>query len=290
MEAEKLAVESVNSSAESNVSSLPTERSHAENLQANLANEQLGEYRVIRRNGKVTSFDAGKISVAMTKAFIDVEGGTAAASTRIHETVETLSVQVVNALTRRMSGGGTVHIEDIQDQVELALMRAGEQKVARAYVIYREERARERAAVEATDAAVPQEKNSIPVSVTLADGAKAPLDIKRLKAIVAEACKDLGEVDGQLIIQEALRNLFDGINETDVNSALVMSARVLIEKEPNYSYAAAGLLLDSLRHEALSFIEGKPTEATHKVMKDRYPIYFKKYIKRGAELGLLDHE
>jgi len=290
MEAEKLAVESVNSSAESNVSSLPTERSHAENLQANLANEQLGEYRVIRRNGKVTSFDAGKISVAMTKAFIDVEGGTAAASTRIHETVETLSVQVVNALTRRMSGGGTVHIEDIQDQVELALMRAGEQKVARAYVIYREERARERAAVEATDAAVPQEKNSIPVSVTLADGAKAPLDIKRLKAIVAEACKDLGEVDGQLIIQEALRNLFDGINETDVNSALVMSARILIEKEPNYSYAAAGLLLDSLRHEALSFIEGKPTEATHKVMKDRYPIYFKKYIKRGAELGLLDHE
>ena len=105
---------------------------------------QPGEYKVIRRNGKVTSFDATKINVAVTKSFIDVEGRTAAASTRVHEKVRALTEQVVEALTRRMPSGGTVHIEDIQDQVELALMRDGEQKVARAYVIYREERARER--------------------------------------------------------------------------------------------------------------------------------------------------
>ena len=105
--------------------------------------QTLGQYRVIRRNGKVTSFDLSKIAVAMTKAFINVEGGTAAASTRIHRKVEDLSQQVLSALTRRMPDGGTVHIEDIQDQVELSLMRAGEQKVARAYVIYREERARD---------------------------------------------------------------------------------------------------------------------------------------------------
>ena len=250
--------------------------------------QTLGHYRVIRRNGKVTSFDLSKISVAMTKAFINVEGGTAAASTRIHRQVDELSQQVLSALTRRLPDGGTVHIEDIQDQVELALMRAGEQKIARAYVIYREERARER---QAENQQMPeQELHSVPVSVTRVDGSKAPLDVSRLQAVVDEACEGVEAVDRSIILKEALKNLFDGVSEKDVNHALVMSARTLIEKEPNYTYVAACLLLDKLRSEALSFIEDKPTLATHKEMSGFYPGYFAKYIARGAELGLLDHE
>ena len=101
--------------------------------------------QVIRRNGKVTAFDPSKIAVAMTKAFLAVEGGSAAASQRVHDTVEDLTHQVADALTRRNPEGGTVHIEDIQDQVELALMRAGEHKVARSYVLYRDQQARKRA-------------------------------------------------------------------------------------------------------------------------------------------------
>ena len=105
--------------------------------------------QVIRRNGTVSRFDAGKISVAMTKAFLAVEGHTAAASRRVHEIVERLTDEVVNALSRRMSEGRTFHIEDIQDQVELALMRSEHHKVARAYVLYRDERTRQRAEQEA---------------------------------------------------------------------------------------------------------------------------------------------
>ena len=254
-----------------------------------LAN-QLGQYRVIRRNGKVTAFDLSKISVAMTKAFISVEGGTAAASNRIHQTVDSLTQQVVSALTRRMPDGGTVHIEDIQDQVELALMRSSEQKVARAYVIYRELRSQERAAEAATDPVSPQEMHSTPVSVKQADGSKAPLDVIRLRSIVAEACEGFVGVDAKLIIEDSLNNLFDGIDEANVSHALVMSARTLIEKGPDYTYAAAGLLLDKLRQEALTLIEGTMTQATHKEMSERYPDYFKKYIHRGSELELLDHE
>ena len=103
-----------------------------------------GQVRVIRRNGKLTAYDPSKIKVAMTKAFLAVEGGGAAASARVHESVESLVSLIDQALKLRLPGGGTVHIEDIQDQVELALMRAGEQKVARAYVLYREEHARAR--------------------------------------------------------------------------------------------------------------------------------------------------
>jgi len=92
-------------------------------------------FRVIRRNGKVTSFDVNKIAVAMTKAFLAVEGGNAAASSRVHDTVKTLTDDVMQAFYRRLPNGGTLHIEDIQDQVELALMRNGEHQVARSDVL-----------------------------------------------------------------------------------------------------------------------------------------------------------
>ena len=250
-----------------------------------------GEYKVIRRNGKVTGFDASKISVAVTKAFLDVEGGTAAASTRVHEKVEALTGQVVRALTRRMPSGGTVHIEDIQDQVELALMRAAEQKVARAYVIYREERARARIEKEKQqEAKIEQAKASDGINVKTKEGALKKLDMDRLSAVVNEACDGLERVEGRLIIDDALRNLFDGVNETDVNPALVMSARSLIEKEPNYTYVAARLLLDKLRREALSYLNHNDTEATQAQMAEQYPLYFKKYIEAAASLDLLAHE
>ena len=252
---------------------------------------QPGEYKVIRRNGKVTSFDATKISVALTKAFLDVEGGTAAASTRVHEKVAQLTAQVVRALTRRMPSGGTVHIEDIQDQVELALMRTAEQKVARAYVIYREERARVRADKEkALREKLEESGGGGMLRVKTATGSLRQLDMNRLIGIVNEACAGLEHVEGELIIDDALRNVFDGINEADVNPALVMSARTLIEKEPNYTYAAARLLLDKLRREALSYLNEQDTEASQAQMAEQYPSAFKRYIETAARLELLDHE
>ena len=250
---------------------------------------QPGEYNVIRRNGKVTAFDASKINVAITKAFLDVEGGTAAASTRVHEKVKELAEQVVRGVTRRLSSGGTVHIEDIQDQVELALMRAGEQKVARAYVIYREERARARIEKE-KEADTEQADATDGINVKTRSGTLKKLDMDRLVAVVDEACSGLEHVDGSLIIDDTLRNIFDGVNEADVNPALVMSARALIEKEPNYTYVAARLLLDGLRREALSYVNQGDVEATQTQMAEQYPLYFRKYVETATSLDLLGHE
>lgn len=241
-------------------------------------------FQVIRRNGKVTAFNADKIAIAMTKAFLAVEGGSAAASPRIHETVKQLSTQVENALTRRLPSGGTLHIEDIQDQVELALMRAGEQKTARAYVLYREEHARKRTQEAAM--AGPAEKESI-LNITLADGTTRPLDKTQLKQLIDEACADLAEVDSQAILNDACRNLFDGVKESDLSQALVMSARALIEKEPNYSQVAARLLLASLRREALGFVAIETNTNTQAEMAKQYGNYFKAYINHAVELELL---
>lgn len=249
-----------------------------------------GKVQVIRRNGQLTRFDATKIMVAMTKAFLAVEGGTAATSSRVHERVRELTDQVVAALLRRAPAGGTVHIEDIQDQVELALMRAGEHKVARDYVLYREERARERAAraAAAATAALPRESAAPGLSVTLADGSRRPLDIARLRRLLAEACRDLDGVDSEVILSDACRTLFDGVREPEVAQALVMSARARIEKEPDYSRAAARLLLDILRREALGFLGLGLGVETQADLAERYPEVFTAYIRQAGELELVD--
>ncbi|MGD8589770.1 MAG: ribonucleoside-diphosphate reductase subunit alpha [Chromatiales bacterium] len=248
----------------------------------------LSAFQVIRRNGKVTHFDPGKITVAVTKAFLAVEGGSAAASGRIHDTVKGITEQVVQALTRRQPEGGTVHIEDIQDQVELALMRSGEHKAARAYVLYREQQSKRRAEEAAQRAAlegVPQEQL---INVTLADGSLRPLDLVRLHALVNEACNGLAEVDAKRILDDTCRNLFDGVKEKDISQSLVMSARTLIDREPNYSQVAARLLLDIMRREALGFLSLDTQINTQAEMGAHYADYFKAYLKQAEELELLD--
>jgi ribonucleoside-diphosphate reductase alpha chain len=242
-----------------------------------------GQLRVIRRNGKVTAFDDSKIKVAMTKAFLAVEGSGAAVSMRVHDLVNALSDQISSALKRRAPGGGTVHIEDIQDQVELALMREGHHKVARAYVLYREHQAQKRAA-EAPAQATPE----IVLNVTHADGTRSPLDHVRLNALIGEACSNLTDVDPNAVLQETLRNLFDGVPEKEVNTALVMSARTLIEKDPNYSFVAARLLLDGIRSEALRFTKQPVTVCTQSELSGLFADYFQSYINTGIEHELLD--
>ncbi len=246
-----------------------------------------GRLQVIRRNGQATAFDPNKIMVAMTKAFLAVEGGSAAASSRVHDRVHELTEQVASALTRRLPGGGIVHIEDIQDQVELALMRAGEHKVARDYVLYREERARERAHQAAADTTPATEHL---ICVTLTDGSTRPLDVARMGRLVDEACRKLTGVDAAAILADTMRNLFDGVREADVGQALVMSARTLIETDPAYSQVAARLLLDLLRREALGYLDMAVGVETQADLTERYGDYFSAYIRRAGDLELLDRQ
>lgn len=244
--------------------------------------------QVIRRNGTVSPFDASKISIAMTKAFLAVEGHTAAASRRIHEVIEQLTNEVVSALTRRVDEGRTFHIEDVQDQVELALMRSEHHKVARAYVLYREERTRQRAEAEA---AKPARASAGPqLHVTLGNGARVPLDVDRLTLIIQEACANLDGVDAAPVLAETRRNLYDGISQDELALAGIMAARTLVEQEPNYAYVSARLLLDKLRTEVLSFVHGAPINATQADMTARYAEYFPVYVKKGIAAELLDPE
>ncbi len=248
--------------------------------------EQAEKRRVIRRNGKQTMFDRSKIVVALTKAFLAVEGGSAAASSRVRETVEALTSQVIESLFRHLPEDATVHIENIQDQVELALMRNGEHKVARAYVLYREQHAQQRA----NETVVGNAEPAADISIVQADGTRRPLDQERLQQVISEAVSGLQHVDAQRILNNTLSALYDGMSEQDLNATLLMSARSLIDREPNYSQVSARLLLDRLRSEVLSYIYGYEQRATQAEMQHAYADYFKNYIRKAVELELLDTE
>jgi ribonucleoside-diphosphate reductase alpha chain len=240
-----------------------------------------GLLRVIKRNGAVVTYDESKIVVAITKAYLAIEGGPAAASARVRETVSKMAAQISTIFKRRMPSGGSIHIEEIQDQVELAMMRTGEHKVARAYVLYRAEHTRLRGQQRAREQ--PSESS---IQVTYADGSKGPLDTLRLRTVIDEACAGLEGVSSDSIYQETLKNLYPGVKMDDVRTSAVMTARTMVEQDPNYSYVTARLLLDTLRSEALGFL-GLTDSATQSEMNYRYPSVLRPYIEKGVELGLL---
>jgi len=234
---------------------------------------QWANYSLIRRNGAVVGFEPSKIGIALTKAFLAVNGGQGAASARVRELVEQLTNQVVGALLRGRPNGGTFHIEDVQDAVELALMRSGEHDVARAYVLYRERRSQERAQSKAP--AAPASESTITIKE---NGLSKPLDLAKLKATIAAAGVGLEEfVDNDLILKETLKNLYDGVPIEEVYKSAILAARVQVEKDPAYSKATARLLMHSIRTEVLG------REVSQDEMLTEYATYFPKFIKKGLK-------
>ena len=266
---------------------MPTARSAAPAISAPItppalpvsapARQPLAQYQIIRRNGAVVGFEPSKIAVAMMKAFLAVHGTQGAASASVREVVDELTQAVVRALMRSRPGGGTFHIEDVQDQVELGLMRSGHHEVARAYVLYRERRAQERAQQKAEAAP------AAPVLHVLDRGERVALDLPALQALLGQACAELdAEVRPEPILAETLRNLYDGVPVDEVYKAAILAARTLIEKEPDYTYATARLLLHTIAKEVLGETVSLPELAA------RYADYFPQFIKKGVDNELLD--
>ncbi|WBY03743.1 ribonucleoside-diphosphate reductase subunit alpha [Ramlibacter tataouinensis] len=243
------------------------------------ATDPLAHYQIIRRNGAVVPFEPNKIAVAMMKAFLAVHGTQGAASASVRETVDTLTQQVIRALVRSRPGGGTFHIEDVQDQVELGLMRGGHHEIARAYVLYRERRAQERARQAEPEVA------EAPVLHVTDGGQRVPLDLAHLKALIENACAGLSaDVRPDPIVAETMRNLYDGVPIDEVYKASILAARTLIEKDPDYTHATARLLLHTIFKEVLG------RDVAPAAAAEAYADYFPGFVKKGVEAELLNPE
>jgi ribonucleoside-diphosphate reductase alpha chain len=249
---------------------------HAATL-VHAASSTLAQYQIIRRNGAVVPFEPGKIAVAMMKAFLAVHGTQGAASASVRETVEGLTQAVIRALMRSRPSGGTFHIEDVQDQVELGLMRSEHHEIARAYVLYRESRTQERAKHVASSVA------AAPTLHVVDGGKRVALDMAKLQGLIESSCANLGkDVTAAPILAETLRNLYDGVPVDEVYKASILAARTLIEKDPDYTYATSRLLMHTIRKEILG------VEVNQEQMGEKYPEYFPQFIKKGVDNDLLD--
>jgi ribonucleoside-diphosphate reductase alpha chain len=241
--------------------------------------QNLAHYQIIRRNGAVVPFEPNKIAIAMMKAFLAVHGTQGAASASVRETVDTLTQGVIRAMVRSRPGGGTFHIEDVQDQVELGLMRGGHHEIARAYVLYRERRTQERSK---------QGEHETPATPTLHvldNGERVELDLNQLKGLIESACENLGDsITAAPIQAETMRNLYDGVPLDEVYKASILAARTLIEKDPDYTFATARLLLHTIFKEIIGREVMPVDRAT------AYADYFPQFIKKGVENDLLDEK
>jgi ribonucleoside-diphosphate reductase alpha chain len=251
-----------------------------------LVPDTLTTLQVVRRNGSLSAFDPAKISVALSKAFVAVEGTSAGASQRVRDAVESLTAQIVGALMRRSGVAQAIPIEDIQDQVELALMRSGEHKVARAYVLYRDQRAQQRREQEPVKALSP----TAAFLVKLPDGRSEPLDEERILRQIEQACNGLEGVTAEAVLAEVRRNVYDGIQLHELGLAQTLAARALVEKEPNYAYVSARLLLNTLQAEAVGFVLPSAAVQSQAQSTASYAEYFPEYVRKAAGLGFLDKE
>ncbi len=248
-------------------------------LSTSQAANPLANYQIIRRNGAVVPFEPNKIAIAMMKAFLAVHGTQGAASASVRETVDSLTQAVIRAMVRSRPGGGTFHIEDVQDQVELGLMRGGHHEIARAYVLYRERRTQERARQSVQEAPKAQTLH------VLDGGQRVALDLNQLKGLIESACAGLGaDVKPDPIVAETMRNLYDGVPMDEVYKASILAARTLIEKDPDYTYATARLLLHTIFKEVLAH-DIAPAD-----MAASYADYFPGFIKKGVDNELLDEK
>ncbi|PIT79782.1 ribonucleoside-diphosphate reductase subunit alpha [Limnohabitans sp. JirII-29] len=263
--------ETAASTASTSHQSTPQDRVASDNV------SMLTHYQIIRRNGAVVPFEPAKIAVAMMKAFLAVHGTQGAASASVREVVDSLTQGVVRALMRSRPGGGTFHIEDVQDQVELGLMRGGHHEIARAYVLYRERRTQERAHTKE------QQTPAVPALHVIDGGQRVPLDLNHLQGLIHDACTGLGaDVKPEPIMAETMRNLYDGVPMDEVYKAAILATRTLIEKDPDYTYATARLLMHTIVREVLG------QEVAHSDMDQHYADYFPQFIKKGVDNDLLD--
>ena len=162
-------------------------------------------------------------------------------------------------------------------------MRGGHHEIARAYVLYREKRTQERALERSRQAS--HQMPEIASLHVIDRGQKVALDVNRLQALIEASCAGLGdEVKPDPIVAETMRNLYDGVPIDEVYKASILAARTLIEKDPDYTYATARLLLHTIRREVLG------EEVAHEAMGTRYAEYFPKFIQKGVDNELLDEK
>ena len=260
---------------------MQTEQLNGQLSLANIDPLQNREFTVRKRDGRLVSFDETRVFLAIESAFkADANlSRDEPLDDTTHGLVLRIASRAVKEIIRRAVRGEVLEIELLQDCVETEVMASGHHRVARRYVLYREERRKERAL--RGDRTVDGQLQA-QLSVTRSDGSREPLDPQRIRREVIRACRGFeAECSWKAVADEALRNLYDGVHSDQINKAMIFAARARVELEPSYMFVAARMLLNEIYGEVLG-------EARSINPADSYRDRFAVYVRRGVELGRLD--
>jgi len=246
---------------------------------------------VVRRDGSIAPFKSEKILNAIKKAFLaqtkirNNKNKDSEQAKSIHQIIDVLTNKVVSALTRRIADGDMIHIEDIQDQVELALMRDEHHKVARAYVLYREQRAASRYHTKKLKEQVGVKVSSM--MVTKRDGTKEAVSLDKITNRVSVLSTGLS-IDPIVVAQKAIPGLYNDITSTEIDNYLAETAAALTVEHPDYSYLAARIKSNALHKETPGFVIATKNLYEDGLLKEDY---YKKVIENvDAIESIIDYD
>ncbi len=237
----------------------------------------LDKFSTIKRDGRVVSFKPEKIVAAVAKALAAHSNGRLTGA--LLRQAQEVATEIVTEIHRQWPQGKAIHIEEIQDLVEKALMKFNMHDVAKRYILYREDRAKARQD-KLGDLGITLEWVK-KITVKKNDGTERPFNIDEFRFTIDTCCQGLENVSTNKILFEAVKNYYNGISEEKMAIANIMAAKSFLEVEPNYSFAAARLLLLKLYRETLS------KEVSFEAIKTEYPRYFKSFIQKAVDLELL---
>ena len=235
------------------------------------------EFLVCKRDGRVIPFDETRIFLAIESAF-KAEAGLdrdAQVAEELKHKIRSLTDAVTGLCLGRALRGEALSIELIQDAVETHLMAGGHHTVAKSYIVYREERRKARAL--RGDRTVNGELQA-QLFVTNVSGDREPLLPQKIRQRVQSACRGLeGRCNSEEILDETLRNLYDGVHTVEITKAMVMAAKARIEIDPSYSYVAARLLLRQIYMEVIP--DGGSSDDVLASLRNGFRAYLEKGVK-----------
>jgi ribonucleoside-diphosphate reductase alpha chain len=233
--------------------------------------------KIVKRTGEVVSFDRGRIRQAVAKAIRAV--GTDIETHRLDVVVDRVVAEVDERFTDFFP-----NVENIQDIVEKHLVREGFYEIAKAYILYRADRQRER---DAAKAQVIEKARVGRLTVQTRDGRVVLFNLKKCEESLSRLAGDLGaDISIDRVVQEAMRTVFDGIPTTQIERSLVLAAAAFIEQDPAYSYLAARLQLEALFKE----VTGQSLSESPEDRDTAYRMSFTIAIRNALDTGLFDKQ
>src|SRR3989338_1306376 len=236
-------------------------------------------YSIIKRDGRVVSFKPENISTAIAKAFY---AHSAEDFNIILERAKHLTNLIVAEIQTLWPDGKAIHIEEIQDLVEKALMKESHHEIAKKYILYREQRTKTRQLEAKKDDASVDWGMVKNFKVIMPSGEEKLLDSEALRFKIETCCQGLPNVSANKILNESFKNYCDGMSEDQMFLSNIMAAKSFLEVEPDYAFVAARLLLLREYQEAMGH------DISFEGMKAEYSICFEAFIKKAIAYELLN--